>query len=140
MYVVVRGDSMLPTYRNGDLLVIMERASFAPGVAAAYRIPPGEVGEGRIVVHRVVAATDGHYTMKGDNNPQSDPSVPSSQEMVGAVVLQLPGVGALMAISLSPTVAGGLAAALVVMYGVNRALARPPVRQAAADAAETVAA
>jgi len=140
MYVVVRGDSMMPGYRNGDLLVIMERASYAPGQAAAYRIPAGEVGAGRIVVHRVLVADDGHYTMKGDNNPQPDPSSPTGQEMVGVVVLQLPGVGALMAMLLSPTVAGGLAAALVVMYGVSRLSAPPPARsQAAAAAGEALA-
>ena len=40
--------------------------------------------------------------------------------MVGTVALQVPGFGAVIAIVLSPTVAGGLAAALVVMYGVAR--------------------
>ena len=37
MYLVVRGDSMLPTYQNGDLLVIMRQT-----VTASARRPPIE--------------------------------------------------------------------------------------------------
>jgi hypothetical protein len=62
--------------------------------------------------------------MQGDNNPAPDPAKPETQDMVGTVVLQVPGFGAVIATVLSPTVAGGLAAALVVMYGVAR-LAAP---------------
>jgi signal peptidase I len=120
MYVVVRGDSMLPTYQSGDLLVIMNTSTYSPGGPAAYRVPPGELGEGLIVVHRIVAFDGSHFTMKGDNNPGPDPTAPAQADMVGAVALQLPGVGALIATALSPTIAGGLAAALVVMYGVAR--------------------
>jgi hypothetical protein len=58
--------------------------------------------------------------MKGDNNPSPDPAKPERQDMVGTVALQVPGFGALIATVLSPTVAGGLAAALVVMFGVAR--------------------
>ena len=137
MYVVVRGDSMLPTYANGDLLVIMSAADYRPGVAAAYRVPPGELGEGHIVVHRVVAVAGGHFTMKGDNNPEPDPAAPEETDMVGTVALQVRGVGALIATVLSPTVAGGLAAALVVMYGAARISApRSMRRQTSASAGD----
>jgi signal peptidase len=135
LYVVVRGDSMVPTYANGDLLVIMDQESYARGEPAAYRVPAGDIGAGRIVVHRVLSADGGQYTMKGDNNPQPDPSTPTQRDMAGAVALRLPGLGALMAMLLSPTVAGGLAAALIVMYGVGRMLAqRESTGQAAANA------
>ena len=83
-------------------------------------MPADELGAGRIVVHRVTEIDDGHYTMQGDNNPAPDPGRPERQDMVGTVALQLPGFGAVIATVLSPTVAGGLAAALVVMYGVAR--------------------
>ena len=135
MYVVVRGDSMLPTYDNGDLLVIMSTANYEPGLAAAYRIPAGEVGAGHIVVHRVVAEQGGHFTMKGDNNPEPDPGSPSRADMVGAVVLLIPGLGALIATLLSPAIAGGLAAALVVMYGVGRLSSPRAAGQTAASSA-----
>ena len=132
MYLVVRGDSMLPTYQNGDLLMIMKQDGYSVGEAAAYRVPADEVGAGRIVVHRVTEIEDGQYTMQGDNNPAPDPARPERQDMVGTVALQVPGFGAVIATVLSPTVAGGLAAALVVMYGVARISApttkalRPP--------------
>jgi signal peptidase I len=133
MYLVVRGDSMRPTYQNGDLLVIMNQAGYRVGEAAAYRVPADELGAGRIVVHRVVEIEDGRYTMRGDNNPAPDPAKPERQDMVGTVVVLLPGVGALIATVLSPTVAGGLAAALVVMYGVAR-LSGPTPRSPQATA------
>jgi signal peptidase I len=137
MYVVVRGDSMLPTYQNGDLLVIMSAAVYSPGVTAAYRVPPGELGEGHIVVHRVAGVAGGHFTMKGDNNPEPDPATPAQTDMVGAVALHVPGAGAFIATVLSPTVAGGLAAALVVMYGAARISApRPTRRQTTASAGD----
>jgi len=128
MYVVVRGDSMQPAYQSGDLLMIMARAGYSVGEPAAYRVPPGEVGAGHIVVHRIISSADGHYTLQGDNNAAPDPSTPNEQDMVGTVVLQIPRLGALIASALSPTVAGGAAAALVVMYGVARTLP-PPARR-----------
>jgi signal peptidase I len=128
MYVVVRGDSMLPAYQNGDLLVIVAQAGYSVGEPAAYRVPPGEVGAGHIVFHRIISSADGHYTLQGDNNAAPDPSTPSYHDMVGAVVVQVPHLGTLIASALSPTIAGGLAAALVVMYGVARPLP-PPARR-----------
>jgi signal peptidase I len=128
MYVVVHGDSMLPAFQNGDLLLIMAQAGYSEGEAAAYRVPAGEVGGGLIVVHRIISSADGHYTLQGDNNAAPDPSTPDHQDMVGAVVLRAPRLGALIASALNPTVAGGLAAALVVMYGVARNLP-PPARR-----------
>jgi len=133
MYLMVRGDSMLPTYQNGDLLVIMRHDAYSVGDAAAYRVPADEVGAGRIVVHRVTEIEKGRFTMQGDNNPAPDPARPEGQDMVGTVVLQVPGFGAVIATILSPTVAGGLAAALVVMYGVAR-LSAPTTKQAQASA------
>jgi signal peptidase I len=129
MYVVVRGDSMLPAYQNGDLLVIMAQAGYSAGETAAYRVPPGEVGAGHIVVHRIISSVDGHYTLQGDNNAAPDPSNPNDQDMVGAVFLQVHHLGALIASALSPAVAGGVAAALVVMYGVARTLPPPANRR-----------
>ena len=64
MYLVVRGDSMLPTYQNGDLLMIMKQDGYSVGEAAAYRVPADEVGAGRIVVHRVTEIEDGQYTCR----------------------------------------------------------------------------
>jgi signal peptidase I len=58
MYLVVRGDSMLPTYQNGDLLVIMNQEGYSVGYPAAYRVPAAELGAGRIVVHRVITIGD----------------------------------------------------------------------------------
>lgn len=124
LYIFIRGDSMLPVHSNGDLVVVMARQEYAAGDAVAYQIPAGDIGEGHVVVHRIVEETDGRYVMQGDNNPSRDPSRPLRADLRGRVELALPGVGQLIATALSPVMAGGLAAALVVMLAVAHTTGR----------------
>ena len=87
IFVAVRGSSMLPTYEHGDLVVVQSAAGYKVGEVVAYRVPAGEVGEGRVVIHRIVAgdATSG-FTLQGDNNSAPDPWHPRQAEMVGVAV------------------------------------------------------
>jgi len=115
-YIVVRGDSMLPTYSTGDLIVLEAQPAFAVGDVVGYRVPQGEVGSGKIVIHRIVGIEpDGSFSMGGDNNPLPDPWHPQTSDVAGRAVLALPGVGGFIAQLMSPTIAGALAAAIVVM-------------------------
>ena len=116
-YVLVRGDSMQPTFENGDFLVAY-RDSYDVGDIVAYRVPDGEVGAGHLIVHRISAASASGYTMAGDNNPASDPWLIAPSNIAGHVVIRLPAVGLFLAFALQPVVAGGIAASLVVMYAV----------------------
>ena len=123
-YVLVRGDSMLPNYQSGDLLMAVGQSSYSVGDAVAYRVPAGEVGAGHLVVHRIADITaDGTYQFQGDNNSAADPWNITSTDLAGRVVLRLPGVGRLITLLLSPVVLGGLAAAGVVMAFVARSTA-----------------
>jgi signal peptidase I len=117
-YVLVRGDSMLPTYENGDFLVAYGNDSYRVGDVVAYRVPEGDVGAGHLIVHRISAASDAGYTLTGDNNPASDPWLIGRSNIAGHVVTRVPAVGLFLAFVLQPVVAGGIAASLVVMYGV----------------------
>ena len=54
MYIVIRGNSMEPGYVSGDLLVVRAEPSYGTSDVVAYRVPGGEVGEGIVVVHRIV--------------------------------------------------------------------------------------
>ena len=47
-YLVIRGDSMLPTYESGDLLILHAADRFGVGDVVAYRVPEGEFGEGHL--------------------------------------------------------------------------------------------
>ena len=130
-YLIVRGDSMLPTYQTGDLLILHARVSYSVGDAVAYRVPSGELGAGRLVVHRIVGG-DGAtgYVLQGDNNPAPDPWSPMATDVVGSPWLAVPGVGRAVAVIRQPAVAGGLAAALLVALLVSRSYGRAGVRPA----------
>jgi signal peptidase len=119
-YVVVSGDSMLPTYRSGDLVVAQADASgAAPAVGSVivYRIPPGLPGQGRLIIHRVVAhdATTG-YTTRGDNNSYLDIWHPTPADIVGLPVAVLPGAGRAVAFVRQPLVVAGVAAILAMLW------------------------
>ncbi len=125
LYVVVRGDSMVPTYQSGDLVVARSESSYAPGDIVAYRVPAGELGAGRIVIHRITGTGPGNgFVVQGDHNPSPDPWSPQPSDIAGRAWLVAPGLGRAVAFIHQPVVAGGLASGLVVMV----LLARRPRR------------
>ncbi len=60
---------------TGDVVVVRER----PGTCrkwdvVAQRVPAGQVGEGQIVIHRVIAGSgSAGLVLQGDNRTTSDP-------------------------------------------------------------------
>jgi signal peptidase len=114
-YIVVRGTSMLPTYQNGDLVIMQSAAVYAVGDAVAYRVPSGEIGEGHVIVHRITGGngTDG-FVVQGDNNNAIDPWMPRATDIAGKSWAVVPGAGRLIAIIHQPVIAGGLAAGVMV--------------------------
>lgn len=94
-FVEVSGNSMLPTYRSGDLLVTRAQAEYHVGDVVVYVVPSGDVGAGTDVVHRIVGG-DGRsgFRTRGDNNAYPDPWRPRATEVVGRVLLHVDGAGA----------------------------------------------
>lgn len=120
-YVVVAGDSMLPNYRPGDLIVAQPTAASAVGSVVVYRIPAGEPGAGRLIIHRIVAYdTATGYTTRGDHNSYIDPWHPTPADVVGAPAMVLPGVGTAIGFARQPIVAGMLAALLTIAWLFSR--------------------
>jgi len=121
-YVVIRGDSMLPSLHAGDLVVLHTTGGVAPGDVVGYRVPAGEVGAGHIVVHRIVAG-DGQagFTVLGDNNPAPDPWQPRAADVAGKAWLLVPGLGRVIVFVHQPAVAAALAVSLLVMLVMSRA-------------------
>jgi signal peptidase len=115
-YVVIRGSSMLPVFKSGDLVIARAAATYTVGDALAYRVPPGEIGAGTIVIHRIIGG-DGEagFTLQGDNNDAPDPWHPRLADAVGKAVLAVPDAGRVIAFLHQPVTLGGLAAGLVVM-------------------------
>ena len=130
LYVVIRGTSMLPTYENGDLVVMQSAPLYVVGDAIAYRVPSGEIGEGHVIVHRITGGdgTDG-FTVQGDNNNAVDPWMPRATDIAGKRWVVIPGVGRLVTMIHQPVIAGGLAAGVMVsLILVGRSRPKPTGR------------
>jgi signal peptidase I len=129
VFVAVRGSSMLPTYQNGDLVVVESASRYAVGEVVAYRVPKGGIGAGKVVIHRIIGG-DGErgFTLQGDHNNAPDPWFPKQGDMVGVAALRIPNVGGLISLIRQPVILAGLAAAMMVTL----VMARPGPRKALA--------
>ena len=116
-YIVIRGDSMSPTYATGDLVILQRAPAYAVGDIVAYRVPNGELGAGLLVVHRVIGGDGARgFLLEGDNNPAPDPWTPRHGDVVGRSAFLLPGVGRIVAAVRQPAVLGAVGAAVVVTF------------------------
>ena len=121
-WIVVRGDSMLPTYETGDLIVFHAAPHYGVGDVVAYRVPVGELGAGRVVMHRIVGGDDTTgLLLQGDNNPAPDPWRPHVADVLGAVWFVGPQFGRPIIFLHQPLIAAGLAASVIVAVLLGRA-------------------
>jgi signal peptidase len=101
--MVVVGGSMLPTYSEGDLVVVKGAGpkEIAIGDVIVFKGPPHSM-DGAII-HRVIGIVErdgkSYFITKGDNNPAPDrfdplPGVPEDY-VIGRVVAQSPRIGLL---------------------------------------------
>lgn len=127
-YILVDGQSMLPTYESGDLAITRRQGAYQPGDVVAYRLPPGEVGAGRIIFHRIVDTHDGAFLLQGDNNPDIDPWFVNPDDIVGAAWLHVPVLGRALAAAHDPATLAALAASLVFTWLILRPTRRPASR------------
>jgi signal peptidase I len=128
VFVAVRGSSMLPTYEHGDLVIVHSAAAYQAGDVVAYRVPAGQIGAGKIVIHRIVDGDATHgFTLQGDHNTAPDPWHPRQADMVGIATFRLSGAGRLIALVQEPVILAGLASAIVVTVFLARP-ARPASR------------
>ncbi len=116
-YVMVRGVSMLPTYVGGDLIITHKARTYVKGDIVAYKVPKGEMGEGIVVIHRIIGGSPAKgYVIRGDNNPDNDDWHPKNKDIVGKSWLRLPKVGLVLGFLHSPIPLASLAAALVIVF------------------------
>jgi signal peptidase len=86
-YVIVSGDSMKPTFSDGDLVVVRQ-SDYAVGEIVAF-----ETGQG-LVIHRIVGGSvESGFVMQGDNKENPDPWHPTEDAIVGKHFAQIPGAG-----------------------------------------------
>ena len=85
-YVVTSGVSMRPTYLAGDLVLVVDSASYQAGNIVAYH----DRGNRMVVMHRVIGGEASGFVLKGDNNQSIDPLRPTTDQIIGRAVLRVP--------------------------------------------------
>lgn len=91
---VVAGNSMYPTYNSGDLVVSMKQAEYTVGDVLVFQ--PDEIADcSRCnVVHRIIDGDAGTgWVMQGDNNPNRDGFLATTENTQGAVIWHVSMVG-----------------------------------------------
>ena len=107
-FAITNGTSMLPHFHAGDLVLLRKEPTYHIGEVAGYHNGQLHV----VVMHRIVAISDGHYQFKGDNNDFVDSFEPTKAQIVGAEWVHLPGVGRYVEDLHVPAVAAVLCALL----------------------------
>ncbi|TAL14438.1 MAG: signal peptidase I [Frankiales bacterium] len=115
-YVITSGTSMQPGFVQGDLAVLRSSGDYRVGDVAAY--DSSELK--KIVMHRILTETDEGYTFQGDNNDFVDPETVTEDQMLGELVVRVPGVGKYLAWFLKPINLAIGAAALFLLLGDRR--------------------
>ena len=130
-YVVIHGNSMNPTYHEGDLIVAHRHSVYTVGDVVAYHVPQGQLGAGLVVIHRIVGgdATTG-YVLRGDNNPVSDPWHPHPADIVGSPWVSVPRLGKAFVAIHRPIVPGLFFGALALIFVLRYASQRPEAEAA----------
>lgn len=88
-YVLIRGNSMEPGFRAGDLVLVREAPVYMEGDAIVYH----NAEMGSLVFHRVVGMELDRYVLKGDNNSWLDSYLPAQNEIVGKLWMRIPKLG-----------------------------------------------
>ncbi|MCB0981541.1 MAG: signal peptidase I [Ilumatobacteraceae bacterium] len=88
-YVQVTGNSMYPTLRQGDVVLLTRDDRYQVGDIIAYK---SELLGGEVVIHRITAVRpNGRYATQGDHNDFIDQYEPSVQDILGKQAVRLPG-------------------------------------------------
>ncbi len=105
-YVVTHGISMEPRFHTGDLALVRSQSSYHVGEIVAYHNKMLHT----IVLHRIIGREGNHYVFKGDNNNFVDFEHPAASQLIGALRLHIPGLGATLQSIRSPALVGILVA------------------------------
>ena len=120
-FVLVSGQSMLPRYHTGDLVLVERRSSYHVGQVVAYRVPEGDAVAGAQVIHRIVGGnpTTG-WIVQGDNRTAPDVWRPKNGDIVGAKALRIPNAVLVLQFLRSPVLLALLAASFVFVRVLTR--------------------
>jgi signal peptidase I len=111
-YVVTDGVSMQPRFHTGDLAIVRSQSTYHVGEIVAYHNHMLHT----IVLHRIIGRAGSRYIFKGDNNHFVDFEHPAANQLIGALWLHIPGVGADLQSLRSPALTGALVTAGVLLF------------------------
>ena len=122
-YVSTHGVSMIPSYHDGELVVVADADSYGVGDIAAYRNP----SDGRTVLHRIVGGSAAGWDLRGDNNQSIDVAHPTSRQLLGRAVTHVAGLGRVVSSPLAMSIGG--VAAVMILLGIVSLMSRRRVRR-----------
>lgn len=109
-YAIITGNSMEPSFKEGDLVLLRLSAVYLLNDIVLYNQP--ELGP---VFHRIVATENNRFILKGDHNTWTDSYHASQQDILGKYWFSVPWLGSVLSllhtiegISLTSALAGGL--------------------------------
>ena len=121
--VVVKGESMVPTYYDGDLLIIRglpDKTQIEVGDIIVFHNP---YALDTLIVHRVVKKTvsEGGLVLitKGDNNHIQDQWRVQEEHVVGGVLQRIPYLGEVLTAIKSPFGLGIILCLIIFVYVVD---------------------
>lgn len=85
---IVNGESMLPTYNSGDLVISTKQPDYQVEDIIVYH--PKDLPCSRCnVIHRIIQQDEntGGWVTQGDNNPNIDVWRPTNDEILGKVIM-----------------------------------------------------
>ncbi|MCX6520755.1 MAG: signal peptidase I [Actinobacteria bacterium] len=95
-YVIVKGNSMLPNFHTGDIVIARSVDELEIGDVVVYAVPDG-AGKGKLIMHRFVdVRLDGTLVIQGDNRDQPDQFDITTDDVAGVARVHLPKVGLLV--------------------------------------------
>jgi signal peptidase I len=116
-YVLVKGISMLPTFKTGDVVITQPADRYSAGDVIAYRVPKGDIGAGAIVIHRIVGGSAARgFLIQGDNNDEVDEWRPKPNDILGKAWIHVPALGRALTFLRAPVPMASLAAGFTVAF------------------------
>lgn len=117
--IIVQGQSMEPTYSTGDVVITLRQSTYEVGDVISYAVPDGQPGAGANVIHRVYSVdTSGEfpiYTTIGDNNDTADQWAIPPENVRGAAITVIPGLGTIITPAMLPYVLAGCVGLIVTV-------------------------
>ena len=80
----VSSNSIVPTFRKGDFIIIKKQTEYAVGDIITYEIT--EENEKYYVTHRIIEKNENEYITKGDANNREDGKIVKKEEIKGKVL------------------------------------------------------